>query len=102
MSSQFWVLVKVPRDKTLICSQLAPGWRIAGALTLVDWGLSGYNTDIRSWTIVSNVFGECHVHAKDIICRFRKRECALVAATDDQIVRPYPTLYIFSVAVKSR
>jgi hypothetical protein len=52
-------MVKVPRAQTHREAQCVPGWRIGEELSIL-----GFQVIIRKtgpWTIVGNVFGDCHV-----------------------------------------
>ena len=81
------------------------GWRIGRGCPL-DGRLSNHNTESLTVDyIVGNVFVDCHEPCtfKDLFCKFpQKKELSIVAATRDHIVRPYPNLHTFPVAVKTR
>jgi hypothetical protein len=54
--------------------------------------------------IVGTLLGECHAtcQIKTSVVDFIKKRRCIEASTEDYIVRPYSTLHISSVIVKSR
>jgi hypothetical protein len=89
------------RAQTHRAVQHIPRWMIGRALSMVCFQVIIWKA--WPWTIECNMFGECHTpcRPKTSFVDFGKKSMRIVAATKDYIFRPYPSLLIFSVTVKS-
>lgn len=89
------LLVKVSKAQTHIACQCIPGWRMEGILLI-----GGRQIIIQKawpWTLVGNLFGECHAsYTLKTSFVILKKSRRIVALTKDDIFRPYPLSILFS------